>query len=539
MYFSIFHIFNYSTNESNLHATIWRPTWGAIDIICFSQNFEEHLEHLRLIFERLEKAGIKLKPPKCSFAKTEVKYLGHLLAPGEIRPDPGNIEKIRNLVPPTTVKGVREFVGMASYYRSFVPDFGRRAGPLTELTKKSVSFHWGEEQQTAFEDLKKALTSEPVLALPDFTKPFILMTDGSATGLGAVLSQDHGDSKERVVAYASKKTGPLEKNYSACELECLALVWAVKSFRDYLLGRTTIVLTDHWALKWLQTLENASPRLQRWRMALQVYDLEIKHKSGKQHRNADFLSRMYEHFGSGARGEEEGEDQDPSEDQDPNEDQPQPNVSPEVRMAMNITRETRQRPEEGKQEGEEDTIKGRQALRRAQEQDEDCKHLIQSLTSKVQKKNWHRDHTFRLAPDGVLEEVTCDLTGDEVFKVVLPKSLVRQAVQDAHAGHLKTKKTLEKLRGTYFFKHMYAVCHRYVQGCSVCQEKDRGLKYQAPLGTMPEPLGAWHTVAVDVLGPLPQTRNGKKYIIVITDYLTKYVLAVQPGIKLQKPPQRS
>ena len=563
------------------------------DIICFSKTFEEHLEHLHLIFERLEKAGLKLKPPKCSFAKTEVKYLGHVIAPGEIRPDPSNIAKIRDLEPPTTVKGVRELVGMASYYRSFVPDFSRRASPLTELTKKNVHFQWEEEQQRAFDDLKTALTSEPVLALPDFTKPFILMTDGSKTGLGAVLSQDHGDTKERVVAYASKKTGPLERNYSACELECLALVWAVKYFREYLLGRTAIVVTDNWALKWLMSLENAAPRLQRWRMTLLEYDLEIVHKPGKQHRNADFLSRMHQHFPEdGEREEEEGEEGPSGGSQHPMEvrramcltsskKQGAENERPgndQLEAETNVENESRQNAgralqdwvdqEIGNQEnknvkaeenqtlqdgGKSSTprstgaaenantsrekpkemekiskpIMGRKALREAQERDEDCQHLFKHLkVPETPVKHWHRDHSFRLAQDGVLEEIACDLTGEEVYKVVLPKPLIRQAVQDAHVGHLKTKKTLEKLRGTYFFKHMYAVCHRYVQSCSVCQTKDRGPKYQAPLGSMPEPLGAWHTVAVDVLGPLPQTRNGKKYIVVITDYLTKYVLAV-------------
>ena len=535
------------------------------DIICFSRTFEEHLEHLHLIFERLEQANIKIKPSKCSFAKTEVKYLGHLLSPGEIRPDPGNITKVRDLTPPTTVTGVREVVGLASYYRSFVKDFSQRASPLTELTKKSVDFHWGDEQQEAFEDLKNALTSEPVLALPDFTKPFILMTDGSATGLGAVLGQDHGDKKERVVAYASKKTGPLERNYSACESECLALVWATRFFRDYLLGRTTLVITDHWALTWLLNVQNANPRIQRWRMALQEYDLKITHKPGKLHRNADFLSRMHEHFEDGTGAERE--------DLDPHDDLPQPNQlggettinttskvlqdqeGPEPRKDQNEctnrgrhqdtggtaqhvagdsvrTAGAAKHPREEQvgnpelRKAEVNVITGREALKEAQSQDEDCKHLVKCIETKTSEKTWHRDHTFRISPDGVLEEVTCDLTGEEVSKIVLPQTLIRQAVQDAHAGHLKTKKTLDKLRETYFFKHMYAACHRYVQGCTTCQEKDRGLKYQAPMGTMPEPLGAWHTVAVDVLGPLPQTKTGKKYIIVITDYLTKYVLAV-------------
>ena len=511
------------------------------DIVCFSRTFTEHIDHLRLIFERLAQADIKLKPSKCAFAKTQVKYLGHLLSPGEIRPDPGNVEKVRDLEPPTDVAGVRSLVGLASYYRSFVQNFSKRASPLTKLTKKSTKFHWGLEQQSAFEDLKTALTSEPVLALPDFSRPFILQTDGSATGLGAVLAQEHEKGQESVIAYASKKTGPLEQKYSACESECLALVWATKHFRDYILGRQTTVVTDHWALKWLLELENATPRLQRWRMALQEYDLTIIHRPGRNHRNADFLSRVHEHF----RCDEETEETD----LEPGEGLLQTETHQEEASICAICRgseatgcvskgdlspagkrsgpieeapdEETKRPPEGAIEG-----RGRETLRRAQRQDEDCQHLLECLQSDKPEKTWHRDHAFRLAPDGVLEEVTCDVTGEVVYKVVLPRDLIKGAVQDAHAGHLKTKKTLDKLRTTYFFKHMYATCHRYIQGCSICQAKDRGRKYQAPMGSMPEALGAWHTVAVDVLGPLPQARSGKKYIVVITDYLTKYVLAV-------------
>ena len=245
------------------------------DIIIFSATFEDHLEHLRLVFERLKEAGIKLKPSKCVLAKEKVQYLGHTISPGEIRPDPENVTKIRNLEEPTTVKQIRTFVGMASYYRSFVKDFSRRAHPLTELTKQNVKFRWGAEEEAAFTDLKEALTTEPVLALPDFTKPFILMTDGSMTGLGAVLGQHHdGEPREQVIGYASRRTNKLEESYSACELECMALVWATRHFRNYILGRRTEVITDHWALKWLQDLKNPNPRLQRWRIALQEFDLK-------------------------------------------------------------------------------------------------------------------------------------------------------------------------------------------------------------------------------------------------------------------------
>ena len=473
------------------------------DVICFSRTFEEHVGHLRLIFERLRAAGIKLKPSKCVLAKEQVQYLGHLISPGEIRPDPGNISKIRDLAAPETVRQVRTFLGMASYYRSFVQDFSKRALPLTTLTKKNVTFNWGVDEDKAFQDLKKILTEEPVLTLPDFSKPFVLMTDGSSSGLGAILGQQfEGEKKERVIGYASRRTTKLEENYSACEIECMALVWATKHFREYILGRTTRVLTDHWALKWLLDLRNPNPRLQRWRMALQEYDLVIFHKPGKQHQNADFLSRMYE-------------DPKPSKRQmeDPKGDREQGQVvTAAIAESMESAKVT--------------FPLRRRGLAELQMKDDDCRQLKQAVEGGGALPHWAKGFQFRISSDGVLERVSNKPPREEAQQIVLPECLIKAAVQDAHGGHLKVGKTLGNLKRSFFFRNMYTVCEKYIAGCPRCQQKDRGRKIQAPLGDMPPPLGAWHTVAVDVMGPLPQTRSGKKYVVVMTDYLTRFVLAI-------------
>ena len=539
------------------------------DVVVFSRGFEEHLEHLERVFERLRRADLKLKPKKCVFARTQVTYLGHLVSAGEIRPDPRNVQAIQQLAAPTTLQGVRSFVGMAAYYRIFIRDFSRRAAPLTALTKKAVPFEWGERQEEAFQDLKLALTTEPVLTLPDYAKPFVLMTDGSATGLGAVLGQRGEGTRERVIAYASRKTVGLEGAYSACELESLALVWAVKHFREYLVGRRTEVVTDHWALKWLLTLRAPNPRLQRWRLTLQEYDLVVVHRSGKSHRNADFLSRIHAEDGRGGvltleeleklPSERQGEDSGPDEREEgeisteegggraeacgvramrPGDHEERKNgeeahgpsgktVNADRPEVSQHGGPLRPRPAPACSGGEDaDPGIGRSGLLAAQERDPDCRELFAAVTEGLPVPSWAADHRFAVSLDGVLEEVVEDEVAGVVRCVVLPERLIPAAIRDAHAGHFKTKKTLATMRKKYFFRRMYARVHEYVRGCEVCQKKDKGRTVPAPLGDMPEPLGAWHTVAVDVMGPLPQTRRGKKYILVITDYLTRYVLAV-------------
>ena len=198
---------------------------------------------------------LKLKPSKCTFLCEKVVFLGHVISADGISPDPAKTEKVRNYPAPCDVHGVRQFLGLASYYRRFVPGFSKVAAPLHALTKKSVSFAWTEECQLAFDRLKVLLCSAPILAYPLFgpDQQFIVETDASLLGVGAVLSQKQGNHAHPI-AYASRSLQTHERNYGITELETLALVWAVKLFRPYLLGHKTTVLTDHSA-----SPEGASP----------------------------------------------------------------------------------------------------------------------------------------------------------------------------------------------------------------------------------------------------------------------------------------
>ena len=272
----------------------WKSCFVYIDdILVASKTFNEHLSDLRQVFTRLRQANLRLKPKKCSLLHDKVCYLGHVISKQGIKPDPQKTEKIRMYPTPTDVTRVRQFLGLASYYRRFVPGFAWIASPLHALTKKGVPFCWTTACEAAFCQLKELLCQAPVLAYPQFgpDKNFVLETDASGAGLGAVLSQKQADGYLHPVAYASRYLQPNEKNYCISELETLALVWAVKNFRAYLLGHQCVAFTDHSACVSLLNTPHPSAKLARWAMTIQEMNLTIKHRSGKTNTNADALSR--------------------------------------------------------------------------------------------------------------------------------------------------------------------------------------------------------------------------------------------------------
>ena len=263
------------------------------DLNVYSTTFEQHLEHLRIVFERLKKAGLKLNPEKCFFAKKELTFLGYLISSEGIHTDPAKIDKVKNFPIPKNLTQLRGFLGLASYYRRFIKDFSKIANPLNKLLRKDNPYLWTSAQQNAFELLKQHLIQAPILAYPDFRKEFILLTDASTIGLGAILAQKDIEGNERVIAYASRTLNRPEQNYSATELECLAVVWAVRHFHSYLHGNRFILITDHSALCYLFKTATPTGRLARWVMKLQPYDFKVIHRAGKKHTNVDSLSRIY------------------------------------------------------------------------------------------------------------------------------------------------------------------------------------------------------------------------------------------------------
>ena len=247
------------------------------DIIILGKSFEHHRELLREVFRRLREANLRLNPEKCQFGRKSLKYLGHLVTSEGIRTDPDKVSAIVDLAPPTNLRGLRRFLGMASWYRRYIEGFSKITAPLNRLLKKGQRWQWTAEQDKAFCELKQHLTEAPVLTCPDFEQPFILQTDASDLGLGVALTQNI-EGNDQVIAYASRSLTSCEKAYSTTEKECLAIVWGIEKMRPYLEGYHFTVLTDHQSLKWLRTLKNPSGRLARWQMSLQQYSFDIKYR---------------------------------------------------------------------------------------------------------------------------------------------------------------------------------------------------------------------------------------------------------------------
>ena len=251
------------------------------DILVIGSSFEEHLANLRQVFSRLQKAGLKLKPAKCKLLQREVEFLGHVVSNHGIQADPKKVAAVTEFPKPTDLRALRAFLGLTSYYRRFVPCFSSVASPLYALTRKDTPFEWSSDCATAFTQLKTLLTQSPVLAYPRFSEEFLLETDASGIGLGAVLSQRQPDETIRPISFASRTLQSHEKNYGISELEALGVVWAVKHYRHYLYGHRCTVFTDHEALKSLLNTPQPSGKLARWGMALQELDLKLEYQPGK------------------------------------------------------------------------------------------------------------------------------------------------------------------------------------------------------------------------------------------------------------------
>lgn len=478
------------------------------DVIVFSPDFDTHLQHLELVFRKLAAHGLKLQPPKCKLFQRKVTYLGHVISKDGISTDPEKTAVVQSWPVPSTTKQVRSFLGFVGYYRRFIKGFSKVAAPLHALLvgtagmkKGPVTVQWTTDCQVAFDTLKTALVSAPILGYADFSKPFHLYTDASLAGLGAVLAQVQ-DGQERVMAYASRSLSPTERNdqnYSSFKLEFLALKWAVtEKFRDYLWGHKFVAFTDNNPLVHLDTAHLGATE-QRWAAQLANFDFELKYRPGSSNRNADLLSRLPQEAEScGLQASEE--------------------------TAVVESEDSRATCESWKSCQEED-----QVLSRVLEWVSRGHHpTTEASRGELPAVRRHLREWKRLyIQDGTLRRRAQDHnTGLTLAQIVVPRSKTRDLWEQYHrtSGHMGVAKIEALLRKTFYWPGMGSDLQDWTSTCFHCLQHKSGLEVRAPLVPIltSYPL---ETVAVDYLS-LGRPADTYPYLLVITDLFSKYGWAV-------------
>ena len=261
------------------------------DVIVHAKSIQEMTLHLTEVLTHCHTAGLKLKPSKCHFYCKQVQFLGHVISGNGVATDPEKIESVQIFPRPSSVSDIRSFLGLCSYYRRFIKYFSKIVTPLSKLTRKDTPFHWGSEEQCAMDTLKTKLTSAPILTYPRDSDSFILDCDACDFGIGGVISQIQ-DGVEKVIAYGSKTLSKAEGRYCVTRKVLLAIVYFVKHYKHYLLGRHFLVRTDHQRLKWLFSLKEPTGQLACWLEFLQSSNFEVEYRPGSKHGNADGMSRI-------------------------------------------------------------------------------------------------------------------------------------------------------------------------------------------------------------------------------------------------------
>ena len=485
------------------------------DVIVMGRSFQEHLHNLRQVFERLREAGLTLKPSKCAFFQTEVFYLGHIISRKGVSTDPAKIDKVVRWPTPKSAKDAQQFLGLAGYYRRFVRDFATIAKPLHRLTEKTTQFEWTTECHEAFQTLCQRLCSAPILAFPNFSKPFILDTDASNTGLGGVLSQLDETGNEHVIAYASRTLSKAERRYCVTRRELLAVVTFTQHFRPYLLGRQFTLRTDHGSLTWLQSFKEPEGQLARWLEKLQEYQFTIVHRQGRKHTNADALSRL-----------------------------PCTQCGRESHQVAESLLDVSCVVPPSSHLGGDDGSQGNshpQNLREAQLGDPGVAFVLrakenaskpssdlmksQSLETRKLLQQWDQLEV----KDGLLARKFEQEGKGVTHQWIVPQGLRKEILHQLHGGptgaHFGEAKTLGKLRERFYWPGHAEDVRKWCSACEMCGQR----KHPTPRNRAP--LVGVHTgypmqrVATDILGPLPESLGGNSYILVVADYFTRWVEA--------------
>jgi transposase InsO family protein len=444
---------------------------------------------LEKVFEALDKANFTLNIAKCHFAVDKIECLGFFISKSGVHADPKKVQAIVEFPSPdmqpikSRILTLRGFIGAASFYRRFIDQFAKIVAPLHQLLKKNAVWQWGEEQETAFQQLKDAMVKTPVLALPCEGGEFVLQTESSTLGLEAVLIQTlNGESHP--VTYISRRLDPAESNYSPEELACLAVVWALDKLRYYLYGRKFVVKTGSNTFKWLKEKKKNRGKFSNWIMEIQDYDFVVEHPKRTENRVTDAIAN------------------------NPVEESKQ--VHHQVCVLRDIGYST-------------------QELALLQQGDKTiCAPLLRLQDLNAEEPKGQDDGVFRL-DRGVLYKINPTTRGKK-FLLVIPSSLRREIIQSCHdaptGGHFGVEKTQAKVAERYWWPGLTTSIKTYVAACHFCQlnKHPTGLT-EGMLQPIQPPSRPMEQYGMDHVGPFKHTAQGNRYILAAIDLLSKYVIA--------------
>jgi hypothetical protein len=457
------------------------------DILVHGCNVEEHDQRLECVLKVLVDRNITLNKNKCEFGMDKLVFMGHVLSKHGIGAEQSKIKAIVNAERPTDATEIRSFLGLATYCSRYIPDFETIAEPLRRLTKKSVVFNWGGEQEKAFNTLKEKLSSAPVLAYFNKDAPTQVIADASPVGLGAVLVQQQPDGHFRPVYYAARSLSDVERRYSQTEKEALALVWACERFKLYLIGLDFELLTDHQALKTIYGPRSTpSARIERWVLRLQQFRFSVKYIPGRMN-IADVLSRLPEFKRSKRMNGAESY------------------VRAIAELSVPKTMSAREVEQASREDAE-----------------------LRVVREAIKTGNFEG---CDLAYRAVKDELTA--VGHIVVrqtKLVIPSSLRQEVLKLAHQGHQGIVKTKARLREKVWWPGIDRQCEAFCKRCHGCQVVSQPNGPEAVVAT-PMPEGPWQDLALDFVGPMPTG----EYLLVIVDYYSRYfVIKIMKSITTER-----
>lgn len=454
------------------------------DLVIYASTLEELFVYLEMVLKRLREAGITINPEKLQIAVMEILYLGHLISYQSVRIDPSRTQAIREFPRPQSVKAIARFIGMVGFHAKFIPNFSEWAAPLNALRKKNVKFEWGLEQDRAFEHLKEAISSPPILRIPDFDNEFILQTDASAKAVGGVLLQVE-DGVRMPIAYFSHRLTEPEEKLSTYELECLGAILSMEHFRPFLEYKEFLLETDNMALSWLLSHPRQQGRIGRWVLRIASFRYRAQHIRGTQNITADCLSRMFE---------------EPVLPKDPT---PCEIVSSEITSCNMVSPEITNFPlafiDLEKHQGEDPQIS--------------------AIRDKLARSETVPGYSL-------FKKVVCFSFNGNSNKIVLPMSLVPMVFAFYHqtmvGGHLGQFKTYCKIKEIFYYKGMRADLKMRVAQCEICSMSKPAQKQE--FGHLSSDVASrpLEKVFVDFVGPLPRTQRGNRFVLVVVDAFSKF-----------------